>query len=236
MKRKISKEEFDKLSDVKKEDYKEKNGSYFLDIEDDDEAIVSLTQAKENEKNRRKELQKELDTLKEQIQEITNEKNRKTGDVEALENSWKERLTKRETELTSELNKLRSSVINTSRDNLLTQLASKLAKSDSHRLFKKGIEDRIHSEFDGEKVVHRILDKEGKPSALGIEDFEKEILANKEFSSILVASKASGAGGSDTKKLGAGSPPNAEKPPLLANMKPSEIAAGITARKQAQQE
>jgi len=229
MKRKLSKEDFEKLSDVQKTEYEEKNGSYFLKLEDDEDAVAALRQAKENEVNSHKETKAKLKEMEKRIEEITGEKNRKEGNVEAIDKSWKEKFAARETELTSEINKFKSNLLNSTKDNLLNGLASKLAKTDTQRIFKKAVEERISVEFDGEKVIHRILDKTGKPSAMTLEDFEKEIIANKEFAPIIVTNKASGGDSGTTKpKFGAGSANGTEKP--LVSLTAAEMAARISAR------
>ena len=54
---------------------------------------------------------------------------------------------------------------------------------------------------DGTPIV-RVLDANGKPSAMSIEDLEKEISANKAFAPLLVGSNASGAGSIGDKSRG----------------------------------
>lgn len=235
MKRKINKETFDKLSDEKKADYKEKNGEYFLIIEDEDEAVETLRRAKENEVENHKETKKKLKELESQLEELTHGSHKKAGDIEALENSWKTKFNTRETELTTEIGRLKNIVSSSLKDSALTSLAAKLVKPESHRLFKRSIEDRFNVEIEGEKSTLRILDIHGKPSALTLEDLEKEILANKEYSPIIIASRASGAaGGSDTKSRGAGGTEHLDKegkPLNLAGLSPVKLAEALTASK-----
>ena len=68
---------------------------------------------------------------------------------------------------------------------------------------------------------------------LTMEDLKKEFLTNKEYSSILIGSKASGGGAPRTGKS-FGSAEDG-KPVILATLKPGELAARITANKEAQQ-
>jgi len=234
MKRKLTKTEYEALPEALKAEYEEKNGNYLAKIEDEDDAVNAVKQAKENEVNAHKETKAKLKELERKMEELTGEKNRKDGNVEAIEKSWKEKYDTKESELTGENSKLKNHLVDSAKDSLLTTFAGKLAKSDSQRLFKLAIADRIAVEFDGEKIVHRILDKDHKPSAMTFDDFEKEIVANKEFSSILVGSKASGAGGLEPNKIGAGGlhRNNEEKPINLATLNPNELAARITAAKQ----
>lgn len=231
MKRKLTKTEFEALNEVLKSEYEEKNGAYFAKIEDDDEAITSIRQAKENEVLAHKETKKKLKEYEDKARQSEEDNHRKTGDVEALEKSWKEKFTTRESELLSELGKSKSLIVNSMKDSALTTLAAKLVKPDASRIFKKAIAERFDVEMleTGSKL--RILDKEGKPSAMTMDDFEKEILADKEFSSIIVASRASGTGSSNTSKHGAGSTQlNTEKPLRLQS--PSELAAMVKSQKE----
>lgn len=229
MKRKISKEEFEKLSDVMKAEYQEKNGHYFAKIEDDDEALEALERAKKNEVDSHKETKAALKKLQDQLEEIQNEGSRKKGDVEALENSWKKKFGDRETELTKEIEKLSGIVNNSLRDSALTTLASKLVKPESHRLFKKSIEERLITEIKDGVPTLRILDPAGKPSALTIEDLEKEIVANKEYAPIIITSRASGGA---EKPSRSGAPMTQDGKPInLASLTPTQLAAHLAENK-----
>lgn len=235
LKRKISKEEFDKLPDVLKSEYKEKNGSYLADIEGDDEAVIALRQAKDNEKNEHAKTKETLKNLQDQLDALSGDKMRKDGDVAALDKSWKEKLTARETELNNQISSLQNVVVKSQRDSVLSALAAKLIKPESHRLFKKSIEDRFNVEIGESGPVVRILDAHGKPSAMTIEDLEKEIIANKEYSPIVIGSRASGGVGDTPKKLfGAGGTAYKDsegKPLNLATMDPRALAETIKASK-----
>jgi hypothetical protein len=233
MKRKISKEEFEKLSDALKENYKEKNGSYLLNIEDDDDAIVELRQARDHEKEDHRNTKLKMKELETKLDELTNGKHKLDGNIEALEKSWKEKFENREKELLGEVGKLKGMLSGSVKETTLTALASKFVKPDFQRFFKKDIETRFEVELEGDKPTLRILGKDGKPSALSLEDFEKEILANKEYGSILIASRASGAGGTDKPKPAGGTvhADSEGKPLNLATMSPIRLAEHLAASK-----
>ena len=224
MKRKLNKEEFEKLSDVMKAEYEEKNGSYFAKIEDEDEALEALRLAKKNESDSHSETKKRLKELQDKLEELTNEGSRKRGDVEALENSWKDKFTKRETELTEQINNLTSSVSKSTRDSITGQIAAKI--SNAPNLMKRVLDERVSVEFVEGVATARVLDATGKPSALTIEDLEKEILANKEYAPIIIASRASG--GAKAPVTPAGGTENPTKP--FSRMTPSELKAQIDSK------
>lgn len=52
---------------------------------------------------------------------------------------------------------------------------------------------KLESSENGEHIV-RILDKDGKPSALNMDDLKKEVLGSKALAPLLSGSKASGGG------------------------------------------
>lgn len=233
MKRKISKEEFEKLSDALKENYKEKNGSYLLTIEDDDEAITELRTARDHEKEDHRNTKLKLRDLEIKLDELTNGKHKLDGNIEALEKSWKEKFENREKELLGENGKLKGMLSGSIKETAIMGLTAKIVKPEFQRFFKKDIETRFDVELEGDKPTLRILGKDGKPSALTLEDFEKEIVANKEYASILIASRASGAGGTDKPKPAGGTvhTDSDGKPINLATMRPTELAARLTASK-----
>ena len=197
-----------------------------MKLEDEDEAIEALRLAKKNESDSHSETKKRLKELQDKLDELTNEDHRKRGDVEALENSWKEKLSKRETELMEQINMLQNSAIKSTKDSILSGLASKYVKPEYQRMFKKDIEDRIEVQLENGSSAIRILGSDGKPSALTMEDFEKEILANKEYAPIVIANRASG--GAKIPVTPAGGQETALKP--FSRMTPGELKAQIDAK------
>jgi len=224
MKRKISKEEYEKLSDVLKAEYELKGDSYLAKIEGDDDAITALRNAKDNESNAHKETKKLLSTLQEQLDNLTGEKNKRDGNIEALEKSWKDKLTARESELTAQINNLSNSAIHSAKEAITGPLAAKLS-SKSSSLMKRVLDDRISVELVDGKPVTRILDLAGKPSAMSLEDLQKEIVANKEYAPIITVSRASGGASNPSNAAGGHTPSNGNdgKPVILSKMTPAQL-------------
>jgi len=233
IKRKISKEEFEKLPDILKSEYEEKGGSYIAIIDGDDEAVEALKKAKEHESNAHKETKTKMKELEDRLNTMDYDGKKKNNDIEAIEKSWSEKLANREKELSGERDSLKSMLSSSLRDATIASIASKIVKPDAQRLFKKSIEERFNVELDGDKPAIRILDREGKPSAMSLDDFEKEILADKEYSSILVGSKASG--GAGVKPGQSVASPGESKPVDLSKLKPAELAAHIKTKHETQE-
>ena len=61
-------------------------------------------------------------------------------------------------------------------------------------LMSGAISARLTTEIVDGKATTRVLDQDGKPSALTVEELKKEFVANEKFSSIIVGSNASGSG------------------------------------------
>ena len=89
----------------------------------------------------------------------------------------------------------------------------------------------MQADFEGDSPVTRVLDKDGKPSAMTVEELAAEFVANKDFSAIITASKASGGAGKPSNNNGGGAPNQSDKPADLASMNPAQLAEHIKASK-----
>lgn len=230
MKRKLSKTEYEALHDILKSEYEEKNGSYHAKIEDEDDAVNALRKAKDNESNAYKETKAALAKALADAEELKTGQHRKNGDVEALDASWKAKFAERETELLNENGTLKGAAIKAAKEAVLSGLASKHIKPEYQRMFKKDIDERIEVQLENGAAVMRILGHDGKPSALTMADFEKEVLANKEYAPIIIASRASG-GSAPARLAGHGMPNTNETQTPLRLQSNSEIVALLKSKK-----
>jgi hypothetical protein len=231
LKRKIDKATYTELSDARKELYEEKDGSYVLRVEDDDNG--ELKRAKDREVQARKDAEKKARELQEKLDEISGVDAKKRGDIETLEKSWKEKLTQAETEATAKINKLKDSLQRTLVDKTAEGIATKLSTVPG--LMSRAIRERLTVDFDADQPSLRILDQNGKPSALTLDDLEKEIVANKDYASILIGSKASGSGTpADKTQQGRGGANNLEangQPKSYRELSPAEQVAYLKEKK-----
>lgn len=147
------------------------------------------------------------------------------ANLDALEKSYAEKFTKLEGEKKTEVEKLTGSLNTLLVDNVAGTLANKISTSPG--LILPIIKARLKAEIGSDgKPVTKVLDGAGMPSALTMEDFEKEIIGNKEYSAIIKAGQGSGGGAP-----GSGDKGGARKSTLdYSKATPAEIAKDLEAR------
>ncbi len=168
---------------------------YFLDAEDAkelraandrnkaeaDEAKRLLKVAEDKEKAEAKKAQDAADDLA-----------RKNKDVEAIEASWAKKVKDAEEAKDVEIKKLKKQIEDLTINVKVTALAAEI--STVPELIEPLIKNRLKLELDGETAVIRVLDADGKASALNLDDLKKEFVANPKYASIIKANSASGGG------------------------------------------
>lgn len=155
------------------------------------------------------ELQAEIERLRKHNETILGEKKqateaarkaaeeaaKKSGDIEALEKSWAEReaqkLAERETELQKRDEWLRDMTVNAT----ASRLAADMAVQGSSMVLERHLRDRLSMEIRDGKPTTVVLDADGRPSALSVDDLRKEFMANAAFAPLIAETRASGAGG-----------------------------------------
>ncbi|PHM37185.1 hypothetical protein [Xenorhabdus innexi] len=188
----LTKDEFEALSGEQKALYKAQGDQYQLHIEGmPDMPDVSGLQRKVDELlSEKKSEQEKRRQAEDAAKKAADEQARKNGDIEALEKSWAEKLSSREKELLAKLDEKDSNLRTLLVDNVAQSLAVKLA-GDGAALILPHIKSRLIVE-EGKT---RVIDAEGKPSALTLDDLEKEFRSNKLFAPVVIGSKATGTGG-----------------------------------------
>lgn len=216
----------DGVPDSLRGEYKEQEGKFYLDIEgvDDHHSVGALRRAKDYEKEearkaqgRARDLQTDLDKLTDDFNEARKNGIPK-GDVEALENSYKEKFSKKEVELNGKITALSGQLHKVMIDGEAARIATDVAaKPEYIEAILPHIRGRLklESSEDGTHVT-RVLDKDGKPSAMNMEDLKKEVLGMKALAPLLSGSKANGGGAGGG---GGGGAPSGKK---LADMNDRE--------------
>jgi hypothetical protein len=205
LKRKITKDEFEALPDHFKAEYKPHGDSFVLDTDDATELQNALDRQKEEAKRTKEELDRikaEKDAAEQAAREAAAEAAKKSGDVDALETSWKAKL-----EAAEKKAEERVAATNKRLENLLVRdVARELATeiSTAPDLILPHIIARLGAEMDGDEPKTRVLDKAGKPSAMSIDELREEFVANDKFSAIIIGSKAKG--GNSGQTSGGGNP------------------------------
>ena len=159
------------------------------------EELESLKEsiAKLEAKNR--ELAEEKSKAKQAAEQAAMERAKKDGDLESLEKSWAEKVKATEAELTGKLQQYEQMMTDITSGSEARKLAADLALPGHADLLLPHIKGRLKTEVRDGKPVVKVLDAEGNPSAMSIDDLRKEIKGNELFAPILSGSKANGAGG-----------------------------------------
>ena len=186
---KLDEEGFNGLGEELKTHYaKTEDGSYKLDLggSDPDAAV----RAKNREKEKSKELSARLAALEEEKAKQAEESLKKSGDIDALEKSYGQKLTDMEQSFAQQIESKNKFISSLMLDREADSLASSL--SDSPVVMMPHIKSRLRMDFDGEEPKLRVLDAQGQISSLTIEDLKKEFTSNDQFKSIIKGSNAEG--------------------------------------------
>lgn len=223
LKFKINKSAYDALSDDMKNEYiaGDKDGEFVLDVTDipQGEDVGPIKRALESEKAKSKTLKGDLDAAKATIAEFP--------DVEALKKTHE-----------GEVGKFKTFAEKTLVEGKALELATKISTVPT--LLAKTIAERIVVDTTGDVPVAKIKGADGKISDMTFDALGQEFVANKDYASIMIGSKASGGGAPKVpaKPLGGGAPKDGEqsgdKAPSFATMNPKDLAGHIRERKAAE--
>ena len=227
LKRKITKADYDKLAaDLKTEYVADGDDNYRLDL-DGEEDNGALKRAKDRETQLRKDAEKKAAELAAQLDSLTDSDAKKRGDIEALEKSWKEKSDKERLESETKTKALRAHIEKQLVDNVALQIATKISTAPS--IILPHVRARLQADFEGDEPKTRVLGADGKPSALTTDELANEFVANKDFSAIMIASKASGGAGG-AKRPGSGAPHDGDDKKDLKALTTADIRARIEAK------
>ncbi|ECT8547627.1 hypothetical protein B0011_05935 [Salmonella enterica subsp. diarizonae serovar 48:i:z] len=202
LKFRITKEEFEALTEEQQALYGESGEGYQLAIEglpdttelsDLKTKVEELMKEKKAEQKKREEAEAEAD--RERVEKI-----KKSGDVEALEKSWQEKLDKAGQESREKIDALNASIHKMLVDNVALDLATSLC-GEAAPVILPHLKTRLTVETDSDgNPVTRVVDGAGKLSAASLDDLKKEFTENKLFSALIIDSKASGTRGEGGEK------------------------------------
>lgn len=195
MKYKISKAEYEKLSDEQKAMYGAKGDDYQLQVEglpDDYDAVLAKNQQLMDEAKQAKQARNQIEA---QAKADAEEAARKSGNVQELEKSWGDKL--------EQILQQHKAEVGQAHDQLAKVMVTKEAQTLASRIFGKNAGPLLHNvtsrltleKGENGEFKTRVLDKDGKASALTLADLEKEFSSSEDFKSFLVATKATGPSG-----------------------------------------
>lgn len=184
------------------------DGKFYLQVEggmgEGGEELAALRSAKEHEKNLRVAAENKVSELERQTGALTQERDTaiqerdaakadKGADVQALEASWS---TKLETEKAAH-KATKDALVGEVERILVVGTAETLAAEISTvpELFSGVIAGRLRAEKGADdKYFIRVLDAAGTPSAMTVDEYKKELLANEKYATIIISGKGSGGG------------------------------------------
>lgn len=194
MKIRISKAEYDALSDALKLIYVVDGDAYKLPLSEGEDP-GALRRALDREKLETKAAKETLATAQAELDALKIEPARKTGDIAVLEKSWGDKLIKRENELNQQIATLKKSLESTLIDHATATVVGAItAKPENASLMHPHIKERFEVVYDGDLPTVKIKDATGRISAMNFDELQKELIATPKFSSVVVGSKASGGG------------------------------------------
>lgn len=231
VKRKISKSEFEALSDDKKEFYienKDRKGEYILDLGDD--ADNPLKAANDRLKQEKDELTDKVNTLTTDLDAEKKKKQPADGSVtkddhEAMKASYEKKLTDKDRSHGEVVGKKDAFIKKSLVKDKANALATEISKAP--KLLSRIIEDRLSVDMTGDEPKTVVLDSDGKPSAFTLDDLKQELVANKDYADIIIGTKATG--GSAHSSPGGGSALPSDKPVNLSSLGGADLVAHMKA-------
>lgn len=195
LKSRLTAEQFAALDDGLKGYYKEVNGKYVLQTDDAEELRQSAAAARQERdelKARLDAIQADIDAAKAAEEAAREEAARKAKDLPAIEASWQAKLDKQKADGEAENSRLRKMLT----DLLVVKEAEAIAAAISTmpKIMAKEIASRLTAEFDGDRAITRVLDKDGRASALSLVELREEFVANPEYAGIIKGSNGGGGG------------------------------------------
>jgi len=227
LKYKLTKAAFDKLSDELKGEYVEdpnKAGEYVLDVNGlpEPENDGALKRAKDREKQRADEAEAEAERLDTELTSLRSNQGKGEKDIARLTKAHDKTVADLTAEYDGKISKLTGFIDKEIKGGKAEALAAKI--STVPKLLGGEIGKRLQVNYDGDEPVLEILGADGKPdSKLTLDKLGEEFVANKEFSSIIIGSKARGSGATPNNLPGSVSGANPGD-----NGKPVDLAAAPT--------
>lgn len=213
-------------------------GGFRLNVEGLEDT-TALKNAKEHEKKARQEVEKKLKELQDAQKEkdaaaakALEDAARASGDVKAIDESWSkkhtEALAAKDAEYKPLVESLTNDVTRLLIDNVAQGIAADIAvDSDSVPALIPHIKARLGVDIRDNKRTTVVVDENGRPSALTLDEMKKEFVGNKAFARLVAGSKASGSGAAGAKSGGAAGAKKITKAAFDA-MSPQDRAAFVT--------
>lgn len=215
LKRKITKDEYDALPEVLKNEYKGDGAGYVLDTDTDDSAVNDLRSAldrvrgeRATERDRAKALKEQLDEIQHKIDAGILSEAEGNKDITKLKEIFTTEREQLRTELTGRISVREAQLIKLLVDGTAESMARELA-GDNWALMLPHVKARLSAEFGDDEATLNVLGEDGKPSTLSVKDLKAELLKSEVFAPILKGVDSSGGGAA---RNGGGGAPGNKKP------------------------
>jgi outer membrane murein-binding lipoprotein Lpp len=154
-----------------------------------------LTEAKEAKKAKK--------VAEEEAAKKADEAAQKSGDVDAINESWQKKYDKLKAETTDQVTGLTDTLRHEKVHAKALELATTLAVKGSADVLMPHIEKRLSMEIKDGRADVIVMDNDGKPSALTVKELGEEIAGNGAFAPLIEASRAAGGGANGNQGGGA---------------------------------
>jgi hypothetical protein len=233
MKWKITKDEYEALPEHFKDEYKLSGDSATLTVDGLDTKAAEKFEA---ERTRRRDAEKARDKAVGELETF------KDGDDRpALVAKYEKDLAKEKKRAEDAEGKFTNHMRSTTLNSAAQDLAQKLSPTNA-KILMPHILSRLDVDMTDPSAPKAIVLKDGKPSEATLDDLRKEMVADKDFAGIVVASQATGGAASKQADAGRrglptapGNPPTSgATTPNLGDMPAKDLAARIRANRVAQ--
>lgn len=191
---KLTKEQYEALPDALKALYVADGDGYAPTFKTAEQVAEELAGLKTNnqklldEKKAEKEAREKAEK---EAREKADDAARKSGDVEALEKSWQKKFADYDAANSGRLDAYRKQISDLTVGNAASELASKLFGKNAG-IMKGHVANRLSLEESEDGSLKVRVMQDGKPSALSLEDLEKEFRSNADFASVLAGTAPGG--------------------------------------------
>ena len=242
MKKKITKAQWEKLSDEMKALYNLVGANYILQVEDDDDDTppsdpdAPAGSKLALERKHRKAAEKRANDAEAALEALQSEKETATNTATTMKTAHDKKVAKLEKERDDAILLHKNFLADDLVGKAASDVAGKLTKSP--KVLLPHITARLSVNHDGDEPVLVVLDAKGKVSAATLDDLTKEFRDNKEFAGIVTVSQASGGGASRpgvTAPVGSAPAPGSSNTTEtdLNKLRGGDLVAAIKAKREA---
>ena len=223
MKYKISKVEFNALTDEQKAMYSASGDDFVMkvdgmpDFDGLQRTVADLTSKIEAGEKEKLEQKAAADAAAAEAKQKLLDADRKKGDFSAIEEDYKKRISDLEAKQAESQQKAVEHIKKLTLDSQIDALANKLAGGSeaNAKLIRPFVAERFSLDGDVDAGFVVRVTKDGKPSAMNVSELEAEFRGSEDYKSVIAAPKSSGTGANSAFSDPAAKPQNMDSDNLL---------------------